>query len=151
MLAGTPLDRSMIQPICQSFDGPGQNTVLLPSSIWPGPMAIERTVGPEIMPDVARLQRVVPPRSNGMRICARCAQQLAPRVRRLKIDARSWPQRRLHLKRMVVGVAEIRLQGCGAELRIGLDEVLRESVQPQHRAVDAGRNVRQVGIVAGVA
>src|SRR5437667_5660455 len=99
------------------------------------------------MPDVTRLQRVVSAPINRIRIWTDTAQELAPRVGRLQIYGRGRPQRRLKLKRVVVGVAKIRLQGCAAELWIGPDKVLWESVETQHRALDTGRNHRQAGIV----
>ena len=47
---------------------------------------------------------------------------------------------------MVVGVAHVRKQRRRAELGIRLDEILRESVGAQNRAVHVGGNVRQVGV-----
>ena len=49
---------------------------------------------------------------------------------------------------MVVRVAYVRLQRCGVKLRIRLDKVLRELIEPKNGAVDAGRNVRQRGVDA---
>src|SRR6185436_3655661 len=49
---------------------------------------------------------------------------------------------------MVVGVSKIRLQRCCAELWVGSNEVLWETVQAQHGPLNAGRDRRQSGVAA---
>src|SRR5271170_3892511 len=98
------------------------------------------------MPDIAGLQSVVSAPVEREGISAGIPEELAERVGRLKIDTRGWPQRRLKLKRVVVRVSEIRIQGRAAELGTGLDEILREIIVAQHGALDSGGNDRQAGI-----
>src|SRR6267142_1269423 len=95
------------------------------------------------MPAVSELKCVVAATIEGQRIVAaalsaRCgrAEKLAPRVGSLKADAGSRPQGHLRLQRVVVGVAGVGLQGGIVELRIGLDEILRDAIEPEHGAVD---------------
>ena len=72
------------------------------------------------------------------------AETFAPRVGCLKVHSASRPQCNLCLHRVVVGVAHVRLESRRGELGIGSDEVLREIVEAKDRAVDAGRNSRQM-------
>src|SRR5262245_26635176 len=55
------------------------------------------------------------------------AERFTPTVGCLETDAVSWPQRRLYLQSVIVGVSQIRLIADGAELWIRRDEILRES------------------------
>src|SRR5262249_20917762 len=124
-----------------AFEGAGDHARALAEQHLSGTDGQCKTaVGAELMPDVARLQRVVRSPINGIRIRTISAQEFAPGVGSLQIDTGSRAKRRLELERIVIGVAEIRLQGRGAELRIRLDEVLREIVITQHRTLNQGRN-----------
>ena len=77
------------------FNEPGHGTVAFAEQQLTRPnRQIERAVGPEIMPDIARLQRVVwvPVKRQSIRAASPpIPQELAKRVGRLKIDARRRP------------------------------------------------------------
>src|SRR5262249_37484201 len=117
---------------------------------------VERAVGSDDVSAVGSQQRVIPTlvhrigkagRRDSVRNAVRIYPEfLAPGIGRLEIEAGDIPQRLQYLQGVVIGMSEMGEKRRGprgapdrtAELRIGQDEILRESVVPKHRTVDAG-------------
>src|SRR5262245_24127802 len=92
---------------------------------------IERAVCSEDVRAIGSQQRVI--RSLVPRIC-KCAaaervytQVLTPGIRRLEIEAADILEVCQCLQRVIVGMTAVGIQRRGAELRIGEDQILRES------------------------